>query len=111
MRLTPEQRAEARAAMQKYFGVIQAEPWRCPQSVSAFMVHGRRDFAPSEADKVQEAAAIEEQQIKSVALDINNNQYERAKAWWPTPQDVPAEIYKKGLDYAVQNYNYERKSA
>ena len=111
VKLTPEQQAEARAAMQKYFGVIRAEPWRMPKTISSFMVTGRRDFAPSEADKAQEIVAIEAQQIKCVALDINRNQHERAKTWWPTPQDIPAEIYQKGLEYAVQNYNYERKSA
>ena len=75
------------------------------------VVTGRRDFAPSETDKAQETAALEAQQIKCVALDINSNQHEKAKMWWLTPQDVPAEIYKKGLEYAVQNFNYERKSA
>jgi len=111
VKLTPEQQAEARAAMRKYFDAIRADPWRTPQSISAFMFQGRRDFAPSEADKVQEAAALEARQIKYVALDINSNQHERAKTWWPTPQDVPPEIYRKGLEFAVREFNYERKSA
>ena len=111
VKLTPQEQADTRAAMQKYFGVLRVEPWRMPQKISSFMFTGRKDFAPSEADKAQEAAALEAHQIKCVALDINSNQYERAKTWWPTPQDVPAEIYRKGLEFAVREYNYERKSA
>ena len=111
VKLTPEQQAEARAAMQKYFGVIRAEPWRMPKTISSFMATGRRDFAPSETDKAQEAAALEARQIQHVALDINNNRHERAKTWWPTPKDIPAEIYQKGLEFAVREFNYERKSA
>ena len=111
VKLTPEQQAEARAAMQKYFGVFREEPWRKPLGISAFMFKGRRDFAPSEADKVQAAAALEVRKIQSVALDINNNRHERAKTWWPTPRDIPDEIYQKGLEFAVREFNYERKSA
>ena len=82
-----------------------------PQTISSFMRTGRRDFVPSETDKEQEAAAIEVRKIQSVALDINNSRHDRAKTWWPTPQDIPADIYRKGMEYAEQNFNYERKSA
>jgi hypothetical protein len=111
VKLSAKEQADAWAAMPKYFGVIRADPWRMPKGISAFMLYGRREFAPSEADAAQAAAEVEAQQIQHVALDINNSRHERAKMWWSAQQDIPAEIYQKGLEYAEQNYGYQRKSA
>ena len=115
-RLSPEERVMAREAMQSYFGALKKEGWgRSPQSVSKFLHEGWRDFVPSTADKARAAAkaAADEasNQIRCVAMDINNHRHEFAKRWWPNPEDVPADIREKAVAHAVKEYLYEPSAA
>ena len=115
-RLSPEERVMAREAMQSYFGALKKEGWgRSPQSVSKFLHEGWRDFVPSTADKARAAAkaAADEasNQIRCVAMDINNHRHEFAKRWWPNPEDVPADIREKAMAHAINEYLYEPSAA
>jgi hypothetical protein len=110
-KLSPEERLQLRGAMGSYFGTLKKEKWRTPQSVSKFVFDGWRDFVPPPVDEAKEAADELQNQIRCVAMDINNHQHKLAAKWWERPEDVPADIREKAVAHAVKEYLYEPSAA
>ncbi len=97
--------------MTVYFGALRKEKWRTPQSVSKFMFDGWRDFVPPPVDKAKASGDELQNQIRCVAMDINEHRHLLAKKWWERPEDVPADIREKALAHAVKEYLYEPSAA
>ena len=110
-KLSPDERHQLRASMTAYFGALRKEKWRTPQSVSKFVFDGWRDFVPPAVDSAKEAADEPQNQIRCVAMDINENRHLLAKRWWGSPEDVPADIREKAMAHAIKEYLYEPSAA
>ena len=110
-KLTASERAQLRESMARYFGELKKDKWRTPQQVSKFVFDGWQDFLPKAADKAKAAAKVEHDQIRCVAMDINNSQHSMAKRWWERAEDVPPEIHERAVAYAMQHFDYKPQVA
>jgi hypothetical protein len=111
VRLSEDDKVACRGALPRYGERLKADGWRAPQSISSFLRNGWRDFVPSAADKAREKAKAEELQVMALAIDINRNQFDQARKWWPKMEDVPQSIIAKAREYARVEFGYEPRAA
>lgn len=64
----------------------------------------QRRFDDYAAAAVAQSAAVEQEQIKAVALDIDRSQWKFGMKWWKTASDVPASIMERAHQFIAENF-------
>jgi hypothetical protein len=102
------ERSSRFSALDGYQDDLKANTFKHPQHIDRFLNAGWEDFQVVAPDPQKVQTLERELQIRSLALDLDENTWTRAVRWWRAHAEVPGDIIAEARNYIAENFSQLR---